>query len=101
MTYPPRLFNVYISEHARQRARERFPGYKAARISDEVRAAFAAGRTSSGLPSGIWAEADPDSWYAWTEDGERVFVLALNHNGGKDIAVVTVMRASTEYPDRD
>jgi len=92
---PPRLFYVRASPHARERARERFPGYKAARISDEVRAAFAEGRVSSRVPYGIHVEGlDPDCWYAWTEDGIRVFVLALNEfSNGKDIAVVTVLKA--------
>lgn len=97
MTIPPRLFRVHATEHARSRARERFPGYKAARISDEVRAAFAAGRTSSGKPSGIRYPDDHGCWYAWTPGGERVFVLTLNAlNGGEDIVVKTVLR-----PDRE
>jgi hypothetical protein len=92
MTYPPRLFRVHATTHARVRARERFPGYKAARISDEVRAAFAAGRVSARGPRGVQNEdMNLDCWFAWTADGSRVFVLT--HNDDSDeIVVKTVIR---------
>ena len=53
---PPRPtlpFPVYVTEHARERARERFPGFKAARIIDEVRAAFREGRFSGRPAAGV------------------------------------------------
>jgi hypothetical protein len=99
MPNPPRLFHVYASDHARERARERFPGYKAARISDEVRDAVEKGRVSHVVPPGVWNASDPDCWYAWTEDGERVFVCTLNVYGGDTIAVKTVLKARHEWPD--
>ena len=77
--------------HARERARERFPGFKAARIVDEVHAALVAGRVSAGQA----ARHDrgrgdhPYGLYAWTEDGDRIY--GIMH--GKDcFAVHTTMR---------
>jgi hypothetical protein len=96
MAHPPRLFRLLISVHARERARERFPCYKTARISDEVRIAMAEGRVSQRKPPGVWHNDDPDCLYAWTEDGERVFVLTLDRFDEGGFAVKTVIRASRQ-----
>jgi hypothetical protein len=89
------MFDIHVSPHARERARERFPGYKAARIVDEVRLALGAGRLSPRKPPGVANLDDPDSLYAWTPCGERVFVLAVNQwDGGDSFIVKTVIRAA-------
>ena len=88
----PRAFaDVIVMPHARERARERFPGFKAARIVDEVHAALVAGRVSAGKPPGMTAGRGdhPYGLYAWTKDGDRIY--GIMH--GKDcFAVHTTMR---------
>jgi len=80
---------VIVMRHARERARERFPGFKAARIVDEVHAALLAGRLSAAKPPGLIGGDFPFGLYAWTADGERIY--GLIH--GKDcFAVHTTMR---------
>ena len=60
-------FPVYVTDHARERARERFPGFKAARIIDEVRAAFREGRFSGYAPPGFVSHKDEGyGFFAWT-----------------------------------
>lgn len=90
------LLPLYVNPHARDRARERFPGFKAARIVEEVRAAFREGRTSPSPPAGIKPVLNyPECFYAWTPDGLRVYVLALDKQPGerdKRFVVVTTMR---------
>jgi len=91
-TAPPRIctdYEVIVLDHARFRARERFPGYKAARIVDEVHEALAAGRFSTLKPEGLIGGDYPGGFYAWTPDGERIFGLAC---GQEKIFVRTVMR---------
>ena len=68
---------VVVGEHAREQARARFPGFKAARIVDEVRAALAAGRISYRAPAGltIAAEERRRTLFAWTPELERVYAL--------------------------
>lgn len=91
---PPRHFKVGVTDHARERARARFPGYKAARIMDEVRLALGEGRVSATKPEWVSGSTDPDVLYAWTEDGVRVFVLwACKRDGGESFVVKTVMRS--------
>jgi hypothetical protein len=84
------LFDVIVSVHAKERARLRFPGFKAARIVDEVRDAFLDGRFSPRKPPGIRGPDDPKSLYLWTPCGERVY--ALRHNA-YHFEVTTTMRA--------
>jgi hypothetical protein len=75
--------------HARERARKRFPGFKAARIVDEVHAALAAGRVSAVKPLGLTGGDFPYGLYAWTEDGDRIYGIMY----GEDcFAVHTTMR---------
>jgi hypothetical protein len=85
---------VIVMDHARERARERFPGFKAARIVDEVHAALLAGRVSARKPPGmIDGRGDfPYGLYAWTEDGERIYGIM---HGENCFAVHTTMRRAT------
>jgi hypothetical protein len=93
----PRNYVIWVSEHARTRARERFPGYKAARITDEVRFAIDAGRISRHPPPGVKDMVAAPCLFAWTPDGERVFILTVNKwDGGESFAVKTVIRATKE-----
>jgi len=88
----PRVrFKVIVMRHARERARERFPGFKAARIVDEVHAALVAGRVSATKPPGmIEGRGDfPYGLYAWTEDGDRIYGIM---HGEDCFAVHTTMR---------
>jgi hypothetical protein len=75
--------------HARERARERFPGFKAARIVDEVHAALVAGRVSAMKPPGMIGGSFPYGLYAWTEDGNRIYGII---HGEDCFAVHTTMR---------
>ncbi len=86
---PRACFNVKVMRHARERARERFPGFKAARIVDEVHAALVAGRVSPVKPSGMIGGNFPYGLYAWTEDGDRVYGIM---HGEDCFAVHTTMR---------
>ena len=70
----PLDYEVRVTDHARERARERFPGFKAARIIDEVRAALREGRVSADRPEGVYS-ARHDGLYVWTPDGVRVYAL--------------------------
>lgn len=70
---PPRRYQVKVIRHAKERAAERFPGFKLARISDEVRDALDAGRLSARKPSGLVRGDFPNGLYAWTPDGQRVY----------------------------
>jgi hypothetical protein len=86
---PRACFNVRVMRHARERARERFPGFKAARIVDEVHAALVAGRVSPVKPPGMIGGDFPYGLYAWTEEGDRVYGIRY----GEDcFAVHTTMR---------
>jgi hypothetical protein len=80
---------VIVKRHARERARERFPGFKAARIVDEVHAALAAGRVSAKKPGGLIGGDFPYGLYAWTEDGDRIYGIV---HGEDCFAVHTTMR---------
>lgn len=82
--------DVRVHDHARARARERFPGFKAARIVDEVRAALAEGRLSPEKPPGIDNPASRRCLYAWTPGGERVYAL---RQAADAFVVITTMRA--------
>ena len=81
---PPKrrpVIDVYVSDHARARARERFPGFKAARIVDEVREALLDGRVSPHKPDGVFGPAHRDCLYVWTEDGDRIYPIKACDNG--------------------
>ena len=86
---PRACVNVKVMWHARERARERFPGFKAARIVDEVHAALAAGRVSAVKPLGLIGGDFPYGLYAWTEDGDRIYGIM---HGEACFAVHTTMR---------
>jgi hypothetical protein len=93
MARPPRdiPFTVHVTDHARERARERFPGFKAARIVDEVRTAFREGRFSGRAPAGFVSSKDEHyGFFAWTPDGERIYAMRTND---RVVAVTTVVRA--------
>jgi hypothetical protein len=78
---------VLVTDHARRRARDRFDGFKGARIVDEVRDALVAGRLSSEKPVGLAPPDDPSCLYVWTADGARVY--ALRHDVDPPRFVVT------------
>lgn len=67
--------DVRVTDHARERARERFPGFKAARIVDEVRLALREGRVSSERPEWFDGGHRDTSLYVWTPDGSRGYAL--------------------------
>ena len=82
---------IIVSEHSRIRARERFPGFKAARIVDEVRVGLRAGRFSKAKPPGWLGGGHSDaSLYVWTEDGERIYAIKHDEQG---FTVCTTVRA--------
>jgi len=86
---------VIVMPHARERARERFPEFKAARIVDEVHAAMLAGRVSAVKPLGLIGGDHPYGLYAWTEDGDRIYGIMY----GEDcFAVHTTMRRGVPNP---
>ena len=68
-----------------------FPGFKAARIVDEVRIAFREGRFSGRAPAGF-AGFKPEHYgfFAWTPDGQRIYAMRTDDNV---VAVTTVVRA--------
>ena len=86
---PRACVNVNVMRHARERARERFPGFKAARIVDEVHAAMVAGRVSAVKPLGLIGGDFPYGLYAWTEDGDRIYGIM---QGEDCFAAHTTMR---------
>jgi hypothetical protein len=80
MSNPPKrkpAIDVHVSTHARERARQRFPRWKAARIVDEVREALLLGRFSTLPPPGV--EPYGDCLYAWNAD--RCYPLGQADNG--------------------
>jgi hypothetical protein len=87
---------VIVSDHARERARKRFPGFKAARIVDEVRVGLRAGRFSTAKPPG-WMGGGHTlaSLYVWTEDGERIYAIKRDEQG---FVVCTTVRAGMFDP---
>jgi hypothetical protein len=82
MTIPPRdlPIKVAVTDHARERARERFPGFKSARIVDDVRSALRAGRVSTSKPPGYGGSAGRSCLYVWTETGDRAYPLLAEHD---------------------
>ena len=84
-------FGVLVTDHAYWRAAERFPRFRTERIEDEVREAFRGKRVSVEVPEGISNGSFPGSLYAWTEDGQRVYVLRCSLEDEGAFAVVTVM----------
>lgn len=87
---PKPLFPIYVTEHARRRAWQRFPGFKAARIIDEVREAIAAGRFSASPPSGVtyWRQS-PRVLYAWND--ERCYPLKMMPGDDNGFFVPTIV----------
>lgn len=81
---------IAVSHHARERARARFPGFKAARIIDEVRAALLEGRLSATKPAGCGGDSGSHALYAWTPDGARVYALRAHADA---FVVVTALAA--------
>ena len=84
-------FTIHVTEHARERARERFPGFKAARIIDEVRVAFREGRFSGNRPAGFASDTPEHfGFFAWTPDGQRIYAMRTDD---LVVAVTTVVCA--------
>ena len=77
------LVDVWVSDHARTRGRERCPGFKAARIVDEVRAALREGRVAARKPEWIrgYHGLDAECLYTWTANGERCYPIKAVDNG--------------------
>ena len=83
---------VGVSDHARERARERFPGFKSARIKDEVHDALVNGRISAHRPAWCSMTVREDSLYVWTADCTRVYVLVTDtFSGGGSFIVATTL----------
>ena len=84
-------FQVHVTDHAREQARARFPGFKAARIVDEVRLAFREGRFSGNRPAGFASDKDEGyGFFAWTPDGKRIYAMRTD---ARVVAVTTVVPA--------
>jgi hypothetical protein len=93
-----RRYDIEVKHHAKQRAAQRFPGFKLARITDEVRAALKSGRLSVNRPDWLLPPFDHQhnhSLYAWTEDRERTYVL---HTTETKFVVMSVME---QHPRSD
>lgn len=93
MTPPGRRdIPVFVSDHARERMRVRFPDVKPARIVDEVRDAMAAGRFSADKPDWVTNRYE-GALYVWTPDGARAYTLVVDRfTEGSCFAVTTVLR---------
>lgn len=85
---------ITVSIHARMRAVERFPEYKAARIVDDVREAIRAGRLTSVRPEEVRVSYEYQSLYVWTENRERIFVLKV-HDDERSLHVITCLNGAT------
>lgn len=96
MTFPPRDLpvTVAVTLHARERARERFPGFKTARIVDEVRTALRAGRVSSRKPPTVKGASHSSCLYVWND--LRVYAVKAKY----DVLLVTTVYVPGEGFDR-
>lgn len=70
---------VFVSNHARERARERSPGFKSARIVDEVRLALREGRVSKHKPEHFGGHRHSECLYVWNE--QRCYAIKALENG--------------------
>lgn len=89
---PLSIVPIYVTEHARRRARERCPGFKSARIIDEVREALREGRIAAIPPSGTEYEQGrqwPRVLYAWNE--ERCYPLKMMPGDDNGFFVTTTV----------
>lgn len=85
---------MYVTDHARWRAAERFPWFDTTTIEEEVRQGLAAGRVGTdryvlGLSRQL---ANPGSLYVWTEDRERIYAIKVNARDEDEWIVTTTMR---------
>lgn len=85
---------IYVTDHARWRAAERFRYFDTVVIEAEVREALVAGRVGTdrrplGLARQDAAEA---ALFVWTPDGERIYALKVNRNDEAEWIVTTTMR---------
>lgn len=81
---------IIVTPHARERAKSRFPGFKGARIVDEVRAAVKEGRFSALKPDSVSGQAGPSDLYAWTPDSRRIYAVRSSDDA---LVVTTTLRA--------
>lgn len=86
---------VEVTDHAREQARERHPGFKAARIVDDVREAFYTGRYGKYPPPHRKGSSGPGLLYAWTEGSERIYAIRAKANA---MLVVTTLPATGVAP---
>ena len=77
---------IVVTTHARDRARERCPGFKAARIIDEVREALAEGRISRHKHPDFAGQSYSGCLYAWSE--HRVYAIKAEYNA---LVVITTV----------
>jgi hypothetical protein len=87
------VIGVAVTDHARWRAAERFRGFDAACVEEEVLEALTGGRVSAAKPRGLAGAPDPKSLYCWTPDGQRCYALRQ----GRDavFVVTTCMRVAS------
>lgn len=93
---------VFVSDHARERARERFPGFKAARIVDEVHEALLDGRVGAEQPGWAgkgWRWFSEPGFFVWTPALDRAYVLRLDGRPEQSgLVVVTVLAREQPSP---
>lgn len=87
---------IYVTDHARWRAAERFRYFDTATIEDEVRAALAAGRIHRdrfllGLARQMPGTPSP-ALFVFTEDHERIYALKVNERDEEEWIVTTTLR---------
>ena len=92
---PVSVVPIVVTAHARARARERCPGFKAARIVDEVRAALREGRVSAYKHPDFRGPTYEDCLYAWSDD--RVYALKAADNA---LVVVTTVTRKQQHPPK-
>jgi len=92
---PQPIMPIYVTEHARRRARERCPGFKSARIIDEVRAAMREGRISADPPSGVaYDRRYANVLFVWSE--QRCYPIKPMPGGDNGFMVCTTVARKAE-----
>lgn len=86
---PDLLDPIAVTFHAKLRLGERFGPHpdQEARARGEIRAAILDGRVATSPPLGLRGTG-AHTWYAWTRDARRVYVLRCRR---RPLVVVTVL----------